>query len=174
MVDVDAQREREERARAWALRLLEISAMYDDVVVPAGSPQREWPVVVAMIARQRRLLRALVELADADLFTESQIIARTMLEFRIRLEWLLLDAPLNLLLWVRKEIDSRFTIDRETREWAREHGSNAEILRSQTRERLERERAEGEKLIAGIAAERGPGFKAHYPSLKQQAEKVTR
>jgi len=54
--------------------------------MPAGCPD-EWPVTVAIVARQRRHLQAVIALADADLFLEAEIIDRN----DHRLLWLLDD-----------------------------------------------------------------------------------
>jgi ribosomal protein L31E len=169
---VDAQSALEAAGRECALRLLEVSTVYEDVTVPAASP-REWPVVVALVGRQRRHMTAVVTLADAGLFLEAEIVVRTMLEFRIRQVWLLQDLGLNRLLWLRDEIDGRFTIDRETREWAQTKGRQAvEILRDDVRRRFEQERAQIDALIDGIVTERGLARRPRFPSLQQQADAV--
>jgi hypothetical protein len=41
------------------------------------------------------------------------------------------------LLWLRQDIERRFLIDRETREWAEQNDREIEILRPDVRKRLE-------------------------------------
>lgn len=86
---------------------------------------------------------------------EAEIVVRTMFEFFVRQKWLLLDPELHRLLWLRDDIQRRFTIDRETREWAEANDREIEILRPDVRERLEGSRERIDARIAEIAAERG-------------------
>jgi hypothetical protein len=164
-----AQRAREAAARVCAVELLERSQVYDDVTVPAAT-SRDWLVAVALTARQRRHMQAVITLADRDLSIEAEIIVRTMFEFYVRQKWLLLDPPLHRLLWLRDEISRRFTIDREVREWADTNDETVEILRPDRRELFERQRAEIDEQLDVIVAERELEERPSYPSLLQQAD----
>ena len=53
------------------VRLLELSRPYENVTVPQGCPD-EWSITVAIVARQRRHLEAVITLADAWLFLEAK------------------------------------------------------------------------------------------------------
>jgi Family of unknown function (DUF5677) len=155
-------------ARECALRLLEMSRVYEDVTVPAGSPD-SCAIVVAIVARQRSHLKAIIQLADAGLALEAEVIDRTMFEFFVRQKWILIDAELHRLLWLRDDIQRRFLIDRETREWAEANNRQIEILRPDVRERLEEERDEITARIAELADERGLDDLPTYPGLQGQA-----
>ncbi len=160
--------ERRAGARECALRLLELSRIYENVTVPRSSPD-ERAIVVALVARQRSHLNAIIQLADAGLALEAEIIDRTMFEFFVRQKWILLDAVLHRLLWLRDDIQRRFTIDRETREWAAANNRQVEILRPDVRERLERAREEIDARITQIADQRGLDEPPTYPGLQGQA-----
>jgi hypothetical protein len=161
-------RARRARARECATRLLELSGVYENVIIPPGCPV-EWPIIVAIVARQRSHLKAVIELADTGLALEAEAIDRMMFEFSVRLKWLLLDVELHRLLWLRDEIRRRFTIDRETREWAEANDREIEILRPEVREALERARDRIDARLDEIVAERGLGRQPTYPGLEAQA-----
>jgi hypothetical protein len=91
-----------------------------------------------------------------------------MFEFSVRLKWLLLDVELNRPLWLRDDIQRRFTIDRETREWAEENDREIEILRPDVRESLERTRDQIDARLDELAGERGLDRRPTYPGLEQQ------
>jgi hypothetical protein len=167
-------REHDERivgSRRCAFTLLERSGVYENVIVPPGTPP-EWPVVVALVARQRNHLKAMVTLADAGLNLEAEIIDRTMFEFYVRLKWLLLDAELHRILWMLDDIGYRFTIDAEVRQWAAQNEREIEILRDDVRERLEALQADLTEGIANIAADRRLDRAPRYPRLNEQAEAI--
>jgi hypothetical protein len=166
--EAGARRELEGAARVCALRLLDLSEVYDDVTVPAAT-SRDWLVVVALTARQRRHMQAVIALADRELFIEAEIVVRTMFEFFIRQKWLLLDPSLHRLLWLRDEITRRFTIDREAREWAQANNETLEILTPEGRELFERQLAEINEQLDAIVAARGLDARPRYPSLIDQA-----
>jgi hypothetical protein len=138
------------------------------VIVPPGCPV-EWPIVVAIVARQRSHLTAVMELADAGLALEAEAVDRMMFEFSVRLKWLLLDVDLHRLLWLRDDIKRRFTIDRETRAWAEANDREIEILRPDVRESLERARDRIDARLDEIADERGLDRRPTYPGLEAQA-----
>ena len=145
-----------------------MSGIYENVVIPADCPD-EWATVVAIVARQRSHLKAVIQLADARQTLEAEIIDRTMFEFFVRQKWLLLDTELHRILWLRYDIKQRFTIDRETREWAQANDREIEILRPDVRERLERICAGIDARVGEIAAERQLNRQPIYPSLEAQA-----
>jgi hypothetical protein len=159
---------RRARARECAVELLELSRVYENVIVPPGCPV-EWPIVVAIVARQRSHLKAVIQLADAGLALEAEAVDRMMFEFSVRLKWLLLDVELNRPLWLRDDIQRRFTIDRETREWAEANDREIEILRPDVRESLERTRDQIDARLDELAGERGLDRRPTYPGLEQQA-----
>jgi hypothetical protein len=167
----DEPRNPEAEARACGRQLLELSEVYENVTVPQACPD-EWPITVAIVARQRRHLQAVITLADAGLFLEAEIVNRTMFEFFIRQKWLLLDADLHRLLWLRDDINYRFTIDRETREWAEANGQQVEILRPDVRANLEQACDRINERVTAITAERALARAPTYPALVQQASAV--
>jgi Family of unknown function (DUF5677) len=158
-------------ARECAQALLDASRVYENVRIPPGAPP-EFPVIVALVARQRSHLKAVIALADAGLNIEAEIIDRTMFEFMIRLKWLLLDLELHLVLWKLNDIDYRFTLDREVREWADANQREMAVLRPDFREELERFRGDLTRRLAEITVERGLEREPTYPHLKAQAEAV--
>jgi hypothetical protein len=156
-------------SRRCAVALLERSEIYENVIIPADAP-REWLPVVAMVARQRSHLKAIITLADAGLNLEAEIVDRTMFEFSVRLKWLVLDAELHRTLWMLNDIAYRFTLDGEVREWAAANGREIQILRDDVRERLEGVQDQLRDRLGEIANERGLDREPRYPGLKQQAE----
>src|SRR5207248_2276144 len=64
--------ERRAGARECAVRLLEMSRVYENVTVPAGS-LTSGRIIVAIVARQRSHLRAIIQRADADLALERRL-----------------------------------------------------------------------------------------------------
>lgn len=95
-----------------------------------------------------------------------------MFEFMIRMKWLLLDLELHLILWKLNDIDYRFTLDREVREWAEANQRDMAILTPHFRDELEGFRDDLRRRLAEITAERGLAREPTYPSLKAQAEAV--
>ena len=151
--------------------MLELSRIYESVTVPPACP-KVWPAIVALVARQRRHMQAVLNLGDAGLYLEAEIVVRTMFEFFIRQKWLHSDPELHRLLWFHDDIQRRFTIDRTVRRSTANDATPTEILRPDVRESLERTRDEIEKKLAEIAAERALDRIPTYPQLEAQAIQV--
>jgi Family of unknown function (DUF5677) len=171
MAPVEPEVDQVAAARECAQALLDASRVYENVRIPPEAPP-EFPVIVALVARQRSHLKAVIALADAGLNIEAEIIDRTMFEFTIRLKWLLLHLELHLVLWKLNDTDYRFTLDREVREWADANQRDMAILQPDFRDELERRRRDLTRRLAEITAERGLEREPTYPHLKAQAEAV--
>lgn len=159
----------EARARECGLRLLELSETYARVALRAEA-EPQVLTLIGLVARQRRLLRAIYALADADMHLEAGILARTMLEYLIVLRWLRVNPRLHHAMWVKHDLEARLRIDREIREVAA--AAQAEppaALAAESRDfyenalRQARHQVEKERVALGL--EKAP----RYPTLKEQA-----
>lgn len=159
----------ETRARECGLRLLELSGTYDRVALRAEA-EPQLLTLIGLVARQRRLLRAIYTLADADMHLEAGILARTMLEYLIVLRWLRVNPQLHHAMWVQHDLEARLRMDREIREVA--STAQAEppaALAAESRDfyenalRQARHQVEKERVALGL--EEAP----RYPTLKEQA-----
>jgi hypothetical protein len=73
------------------------------------------------------------------------------------------DIDMHRLLWLRQDIERRFLIDRETREWAEQNDREIEILRPDVPKRLEHVRDHIDERLDEIVAEHGLDRGPTYP-----------
>jgi len=106
--------EDEARARSVGRALLDASSVYEDFLIPRWEgvlrlrrvPQHR-RLTTALVARQRRFLRAAYTLADAGQMLEALGPVRSMFEFLVRQRWLALDSERNWKLWIEHDHAAR-------------------------------------------------------------------
>ncbi len=163
-----AHTEPERVARDCGLRLLELSTIYESMVVRREAGPATL-AIVGFVGRQRRLLRGAYLLADAEQRLEASILLRAMVEFLIRQHWMQSNPQRNYVLWMIDDLRARLRIDCEVRKAAPEaHGVIEPAMREQYERSLEEMQGELERLRQQLGLEKAPS----YPNLREQAEAV--
>lgn len=129
---------------------------------------------MGLVARQRRLLRAVYLLADAGMRLEASYMVRAMTEFLIRQKWLESDPRRNQVLWAADDLEARMRIDRELRELVPdEHGEAVAIMTPERRAQYEAGLEAMRQDVRQGHEELGAGGKPpKYPNLREQAHEV--
>lgn len=148
------------RARACGLALLDASDAYEELEV---DPERlDVATVFALVGVARRHLRAAYALTDLGLEMEAIPVRRALLEYALRIDWLLTDRQLNLKLWRWDDARTRLGIDEDAEDFP------GDVLDAETRALLERTMAE---IEADTADElKAKGLPLGVPSIKTLAK----
>lgn len=144
------------RARACGLRLLEASRAYEDVTFEAEAGALA--MVVALVGRARRMLRAAYRLADAGEELEAASIRRPMVEYMLRVRWLVEgDVDANVMIWRWEDARVRLLGDQNVRRDKKapvlgmpaDDRVRTELLKNELAERL-RERGIDKPRMPGV------------------------
>jgi hypothetical protein len=136
------------------------SALDRGILVPYGNKASFATVGLAM--RSRRLAMSILTLCDAGSWLEAQILVRSLLDYVITLEWILLDPEVRVYSWWQADDRSFDTVVREVTEQI-----SLPIELSVDEEQARRD------LIARIAKDAEEVGAPAYPPLQQRAQEVS-